>query len=48
MCMRSEVPTSRSRGSLVLAAALWIVPGAGAAITATQVSAPSNPSFSIY
>ena len=33
---------------LVLAAALWIVPGAGAAITATQVSAPSSPSFSIY
>ena len=33
---------------LVLVAALWIVPGAGAAITATQVAAPSNPSSSIY
>jgi hypothetical protein len=33
---------------LVLAAALWVVPSAGAAITASAVSAPADPTFGIY
>jgi hypothetical protein len=33
---------------LVFAAALWVVPNAGAAITSSQVNAPANPTFSIF
>jgi hypothetical protein len=32
----------------VAAAALWVAPGAGAAITSSQVSAPASPTFSIF
>jgi hypothetical protein len=34
--------------ALFAAAALWVAPGAGAAITSSQVSAPASPTFGIF